>query len=125
MQYIYKIRAGSFIKIGITYDVKSRIAQLQTGSPYRLELLSCYGFEDATIVERALHQAFSKERGVGEWFTLTDKQMNDFEFICQTLGGEKIFFNEDISEDEVKEVDEITTEWINLSVDLCLKGNSK
>lgn len=114
MQYVYKIQAGNFIKIGIANDVRRRILQLQTGNPYRLELLSCYGFDDASAVERVLHQAFSKSRGVGEFFELTTSQSNDFETICQMLGGERANFDGNISADEIENAENSAERMIKL-----------
>jgi hypothetical protein len=109
-QYVYKIQAGEYIKIGIANDVQSRMAQLQTGNPYRLELMSCYGFDDASLVERALHQAYAKMRGVGEWFRLTAKQSEDFETICQMLGGEYATINGNVSAVEIEAAEDFEEE---------------
>jgi len=87
MQYLYLIKCQQFYKIGIANDVQSRLAQLSTGNPFELEVLAVYGYDNAEIVERALHQAFANNRKRGEWFELDIPELNNFRKICQLLGG--------------------------------------
>jgi hypothetical protein len=87
MQYIYLLSSSGFFKIGVANDVSSRIASLQTGNPHPIKLISCYGFQNAEFVERALHQKYSNERLRGEWFNLSDKHIDEFEVLCSMLGG--------------------------------------
>lgn len=61
------------VKIGIAADLDRRISQLQTGSPYTLELFKCLPFgcrEHAKEMERGLHKLFERQRTQGEWFDL-------------------------------------------------------
>jgi len=88
-QYLYLIRSQEFYKIGVANDVESRLASLQTGNPQMLTVEVVYGFDNAEIVERAIHQKFGKQRGLGEWFSLTQDQITDFEKICIALGGQQ------------------------------------
>lgn len=89
-QYIYLISCNGYFKVGIANDVESRLAQLQTGSPYELQIEECYEFENSEIVEKAIHQAWKANRVRGEWF---DKGVNkvtavsEFQRICAALGG--------------------------------------
>lgn len=114
MQYLYLIqcKANQFFthyKIGIANDVQTRLATLQTGNPFELELIECYGFENAEIVERAIHQAFKKQRIRGEWFELNSHQVEDeFPKICVMLGGFVETVESDVStDDEVEEAEEM------------------
>lgn len=68
---IYFIKGGKFTKIGYTgSDVEGRIASLQTGCPYNIELL---GVIDGDVeLERSLHKQLEKYRVRGEWFDLPD-----------------------------------------------------
>ncbi len=56
MQYIYLLESSGYYKIGIANDVAARISQLQTGNPNQINLVVCYGFENAAPVEGVLHQ---------------------------------------------------------------------
>lgn len=69
---VYFIRAiGGHgpIKIGKSGNVRERLAQLNAGSPYPLEVLATLPGGDAQ--ERQLHSLFSDSRERGEWFTAT------------------------------------------------------
>ena len=66
---IYFIQAGKNgpIKIGQTGgNIKDRVAQLQTGCPYKLKLLWVYTGSDWS--ESEVHSKFKHEKIHGEWF---------------------------------------------------------
>jgi hypothetical protein len=108
MNYIYLIRNGeSFIfKVGIAQDVESRLAQLQTGNPVELVIVSSYGFPNAENVEKVLHQKWSGVRMRGEWFEFDTRDINQFDEICRLLGGVPYVPNAEVSSpDEVDEAE--------------------
>lgn len=89
MQYVYLIKCRSvpeYHKVGVALDVENRMAQLQTGSPFELVVEDCFAFDNAEIVERAIHQAWKNKRVRGEWFEMPTA-LGDFQSICQMLGG--------------------------------------
>lgn len=53
-------------KIGFSHKPHARMRELQTGCPYRLELMSVW--ECSGIYERKLHNYFADYRLEGEWF---------------------------------------------------------
>jgi len=67
--YVYVVgsgRPGEPVKIGWSGDPESRLRSLQTGSAYRLRLMTRYsGPRD---LEKFLHDRFSRLRTHGEWF---------------------------------------------------------
>lgn len=64
---VYFLRAGPFVKVGRTSGHPStRIAQLQTGCPFPIELIGLI-FGDSGR-EAKLHSQFSHLRACGEWF---------------------------------------------------------
>lgn len=78
---IYFLRANGLdmVKIGYTRDsdsLQSRIQTLQTGVPWKLELLRVIEGEQA--LEGVLHQFFSDRRHNGEWFTYSPDMMAVF-----------------------------------------------
>jgi hypothetical protein len=91
MQYLYLISCKSgfetFYKVGISNDVESRLAQLQTGNPLELSIEACYGFDNAEIVEKSIHQAWGKEKIRGEWFNVSGCE-DKFHDICRLMNGE-------------------------------------
>lgn len=54
------------VKIGRSDNVPARRDQLQTGSPFRLDVLLT--IRGTAALEKALHERFKAERGNGEWF---------------------------------------------------------
>lgn len=73
--YVYVIgpENGPY-KIGISSDIKGRIAELQVGSPVKLSLMWKELFEDrwdARRVEASLHQSLDEFRMHGEWFNMS------------------------------------------------------
>lgn len=55
------------IKIGVSRSVKSRMKQLQTGSPVELKLIRKIKVGEK-ITEQYFHNKFRKHRVHGEWF---------------------------------------------------------
>lgn len=89
--YVYIVDYGldnecrPIVKIGLTQNPKSRLAQLNTSSPRRLEYFSVYQVADMAAVEREMHRMFADRRMNGEWFHLTpreaDYQLKQFEYV--------------------------------------------
>lgn len=70
--FVYVIQAENFqrYKIGFSKHPEQRIAQLQTGSPFKLNLIASWtGTENQ---EKQIHVALSHCRQVGEWFEIAD-----------------------------------------------------
>jgi hypothetical protein len=108
-QYLYLIRSSGeeVYKIGIASDVRSRIASLQTGNPYKLELADCYSFPSAEAVERVLHMKIEGVRMIGEWFRLDSSQLHNFGVICGMLDGKHVDIDNHVTQDEIEEAEEI------------------
>lgn len=72
-KHVYFIRAklGGPVKIGIAKDVEQRLAALQTGCPFELEVLAVIP-HGARKMERLLHRQFKSTRIHGEWFQPSD-----------------------------------------------------
>ena len=87
MQNLYIIRCQDYFKIGVANDVETRLAQLSTGNPYPLEVEVIYQFENAEVVERAIHQKYKTKRVRGEWFNLDYDDQKDIHKICLMLGA--------------------------------------
>jgi len=64
--FIYFLRAGEFVKIGQSSRWKSRMATMQTGSPYTIVPLLV--LIDEPGLERKLHKRFRADHFRGEWF---------------------------------------------------------
>lgn len=72
---IYLAKCQEFYKIGhTTSDPLQRLSTLQTGNPFRVELV---GTVPGTIgQERNLHYQFAHKRERGEWFKLSQEDVD-------------------------------------------------
>ena len=66
LKYIYFIKAGDFVKIGITTNPKKRLHDLQTSNPLKLDLI--YFMPGDENLEKILHEVFDEYKESGEWF---------------------------------------------------------
>jgi hypothetical protein len=64
-----------FIKFGKARNPRSRLKELQTGNPLKLQIYAEADWPDE--YEGLLHRRFAKKRVSGEWFTVDD-EVNDF-----------------------------------------------
>ena len=79
--YVYLMidKANGFHKIGISNHPEYREGTLQSEKP-TIELVCAKQFPSrviASAIESALHSAFGEKRLRGEWFKLTEKDVND------------------------------------------------
>ena len=82
-KFIYFLRMGDLIKIGVTQDVNQRIKSYsKTEYPYKPELLAtCPG---GFAKEKELHARFAHARVKGEWFSQVPELMQYIEAITTT-----------------------------------------
>jgi len=64
------IECHGFVKIGIAVNVHARLASLQTGSPFKLTLLTSFASGSPQEEEEAIHALLEQYRVRGEWFEL-------------------------------------------------------
>ena len=88
--YVYAIGSEDFpfVKIGHTTNVAARLAQLQTGNPYRLEVLGTW--PGTFALEQLVHQSFAFQRLRGEWFDFDGQDPVDaingvVRLVCQAV----------------------------------------
>lgn len=65
---VYILSCGDLIKIGVTNDIKQRLASLQTGNPVPIVLEYIEDKNQPYKVESYLHRTFNSYRIRGEWF---------------------------------------------------------
>lgn len=92
MHILYILRNGETnqYKIGITNKLNRRLAELQTGCPFELQVVKIWTHYKREVIEkyeRTLHNYFTKcgcrLRNNGEWFELTKP---DVSFLCKPNG---------------------------------------
>ena len=82
MAYIYLMQSGEYYKIGITVNVKNRLAVMQTANPILVCVASYEVGRDAWEIEGILHARFNAKRARGEWFTLDRADIAEYHEIC-------------------------------------------
>lgn len=82
--FVYVIRqtGGGLSKIGWSTTPKARLAALRIGSPVPLELVGV--IEGTQSDEAQWHATFREKRSHGEWFALTDQ---DIEYVLHESFG--------------------------------------
>lgn len=88
--FLYVIRGThGLVKIGMTMDPQARLAALQTGSPFPLELIYIAAVPDDAgyAVEQAAHALLEQSRVSGEWFSCRpDRASQAVEQAAASLG---------------------------------------
>lgn len=75
--YVYFLYADNGLtKIGCTKTLDERIGQLTVSLPYRLVLKMAIKTTQYKELEMHLHEQYASSRARGEWFVLTDQDMN-------------------------------------------------
>jgi hypothetical protein len=68
---VYFVRCGDFVKVGFAVDVDSRVAELQTGNPHKLQMMAVLT-DVLPSTERLFHRVMHEYRHRGEWFRLDE-----------------------------------------------------
>jgi len=68
--YVYFLKCGDFVKIGVSKKPRSRLLTLASSVPYDVELLIMLTGDRA--LERFLHRQFSNHHHRHEWFHMHD-----------------------------------------------------
>ena len=78
---VYVLRVGRFVKVGITVNLRRRLVQVETGTPFEIEVMyksSLIPRFQARKIETLAHTAFIAFRVRGEWFEVDHKRVVDF-----------------------------------------------
>ena len=89
MLYILFISELNVCKIGISENVEKRVGQLQTGCPFKIDVVKKYESNMSSRIEKILHRQYRNRKVdeneynlMGEWFNLTIGEVLDFEENC-------------------------------------------
>jgi Meiotically up-regulated gene 113 len=74
--YAIQCKQLNAVKIGITTSVYSRLRELQTAVPVKLQLL--FTIPGSYMIERSIHRLLDHARLEGEWFQLSDKAVKEW-----------------------------------------------
>lgn len=75
--YLIKIANSNLYKIGITKDFTQRLRNLQTGNPFVIEVYNFYPLTTHRKMETYLHNKYKEKKVGGEWFKLTQDDLNE------------------------------------------------
>lgn len=81
--YFAKDLNNSLIKIGKSVVVKQRLYQLKTEFETEIELIATIADEDSLHLERKFHEKFDGKRVHGEWFDLSEEDINNIIVIAK------------------------------------------
>jgi DNA-binding CsgD family transcriptional regulator len=79
--YVYIISSElGFCKIGRTKNVAARMTQLKS-MPLKVDLIHTIACEDEVKFEKELHERYKDKKKSGEWFSLTEDDIEDLKLI--------------------------------------------
>lgn len=79
--YIYIIEALNYYKIGRSKELNNRTKYLSTIMPIDTTLIHSFHSLDYTKAEKFLHNKYQHLHHKGEWFSLTDQEVNEIKSI--------------------------------------------
>lgn len=79
MPFVYVISDGELSKIGYSKNVKNRLSQLQSLNPRPLKVIRETKVDWAFGFEAELHTLFHPKWVSGEWFRLTERDLNIYD----------------------------------------------
>jgi hypothetical protein len=79
--YIYLIESLNYYKIGKSKNFTSRTKHLNTIMPIETTLIHSFHSLDYTKAEKFLHNKYQHLHHKGEWFSLTDQEVNEIKAI--------------------------------------------
>ena len=90
MHFVYAIRVGKYVKIGVTTNIYNRLSWFRSANPHKIALVEITSYprrKEAVQEEQRLLQKYRKNKRHGEWIKLDkDKTIN--------IRGEKVEFKE-------------------------------
>jgi len=82
---VYVMECQGRYKIGVSSCVSKRLENLNTASPFKVELVAVFSTSTPYPLEKHLHQCFSAQNVKGEWFTLGLKDLEQLEQAVHTF----------------------------------------
>lgn len=79
--YVYVVEGGGYYKIGKAKDIRNRTTWFELKLPFEVKLVYLIESEYYSETEKELHLAFANKRINGEWFDLTEE---DLDYIMRT-----------------------------------------
>lgn len=67
------MQCKDYVKFGVSLNPKVRVKELQTGNPFKINLLLSVKYEDHFGTEKKVHKYFEDKKESGEWFLIDDE----------------------------------------------------
>lgn len=80
---VYLLQGGSYFKIGKSVDFEKRLGQIKLQLPYLVEVVHTIRATNPSQVETHWHRRFAPLRRNGEWFELTEAEVNEFKSVSE------------------------------------------
>lgn len=84
----------NYYKIGRTGNIRARIKQLQTGYPLEITLIHQFKTNFSREIEYVLHKDYYGSKIRGEWFSLTQEEVDNFLKHCKKTEKNLIYLKE-------------------------------
>lgn len=78
---VYLLQAGDYFKIGKSIDLDKRLGQIKLQLPYPVEVVHVIQAAHPLLAEAHWHRRFSALRRNGEWFLLTQTDVDEFKSV--------------------------------------------
>jgi len=78
--YLIKESFNGYIKIGVSRNIKGRMAAIESNIPQKITLIGTIKSSQARKIEEKLHRKYADYCIKGEWFKLSDKQLSELIF---------------------------------------------
>lgn len=93
--YLIKNLTENHYKIGYTRrKVEQRLKEFKTGNSSDLDVVAVFESEWGTKIEASLHRRYKCNKIDGEWFQLSEKDVNEFTATCMRLHQNFSLLNE-------------------------------
>jgi hypothetical protein len=81
-----QIDGNKLYKIGYTRrEIEKRIKEFKTGNASEFYIVDSFRSKWGTKIESQLHRYFRRKKISGEWFDLSDDDINDFKKQCNLI----------------------------------------
>ncbi len=82
--FVYLLQGDKYYKIGAAQDVDKRLEQFTPSLPFETKLVCSIATIDMYNVETGLHRMYADKRANGEWFALTDKDVEYIKWLAKS-----------------------------------------
>lgn len=78
---VYMLQGGGYFKIGKSINPDKRLTQIKLQIPFKVEVVHIIRAANPAEVESHWHRRFASRRQNGEWFLLTEAEVNEFKSV--------------------------------------------